>query len=41
MGLMTAIDTCDYQRGYKFSTYATWWFREAVGGKDESFKNTN
>lgn len=32
MGLMTAIDKFDYQRGYKFSTYATWWIREAVGG---------
>lgn len=31
IGLMKAIDRFDYTRGYKFSTYATWWIRQAVG----------
>jgi RNA polymerase primary sigma factor len=30
IGLMTAADKFEYQRGYKFSTYATWWIRQAV-----------
>ena len=30
IGLMTAIDKFDYTRGNKFSTYATWWIRQAV-----------
>jgi RNA polymerase primary sigma factor len=29
-GLMRAVDKFEYQRGYKFSTYATWWIRQAV-----------
>ncbi len=31
LGLMRAIDKFDYPRGYKLSTYATWWIRQAVG----------
>jgi RNA polymerase primary sigma factor len=30
IGLMKAIEKFEYQRGYKFSTYATWWIRQAV-----------
>jgi RNA polymerase primary sigma factor len=30
VGLLRAIDKFDYQRGYKFSTYATWWIRQSV-----------
>jgi RNA polymerase primary sigma factor len=30
MGLMRAVDKFEYKRGYKFSTYATWWIRQAV-----------
>ncbi|MGB0389333.1 MAG: sigma-70 family RNA polymerase sigma factor [Ardenticatenaceae bacterium] len=30
LGLMKAVDKFDYKRGYKFSTYATWWIRQAV-----------
>jgi RNA polymerase primary sigma factor len=30
MGLMRAVDKFEYQRGYKFATYATWWIRQAV-----------
>jgi RNA polymerase primary sigma factor len=30
MGLMRAVDKFEYRRGYKFSTYATWWIRQAV-----------
>ncbi len=29
-GLMRAVDKYEYRRGFKFSTYATWWIRQAI-----------
>jgi RNA polymerase primary sigma factor len=30
IGFMKAVDKFEYRRGYKFSTYATWWIRQAI-----------
>ncbi|WP_333956354.1 sigma-70 family RNA polymerase sigma factor, partial [Campylobacter jejuni] len=33
IGLMKAVDKFEYRRGYKFSTYATWWIRDRAGDR--------
>ena len=33
IGLMKAVDKFEYRRGYKFSTYATWWIRQSITGR--------
>jgi DNA-directed RNA polymerase sigma subunit (sigma70/sigma32) len=38
IGLLTAVDRYDYQFGYKFSTYATWWIKQSI---TRAIANTN
>lgn len=40
VGLMKAVDKFEYRRGYKFSTYATWWVRQSVTRAVADFGNT-
>ena len=35
MGLMKAVEKFEYRRGYKFSTYATWWIRQAITAQSQ------
>ena len=35
-GLMKAVEKYEYRRGYKFSTYATWWIRQAITRSSDS-----
>lgn len=41
IGLLMAIDNFDYQRGYQFKTYATWWIRQAVSRAMADRKHIN
>ena len=36
IGLMKAVDKFEYRRGYKFSTYATWWIRQVITRSNRS-----
>ena len=40
LGLMKAVDKFEYRRGYKFSTYATWWVRQSVTRAVADYGNT-
>jgi RNA polymerase primary sigma factor len=40
IGLMKAVDKFEYRRGYKFSTYATWWVRQAITRAQSAFPCT-
>ena len=36
LGLMKAVEKFEYKRGYKFSTYATWWVRQGITRTEET-----
>lgn len=40
LGLMKAADRFDYRKGFKFSTYATWWIRQAIGRAVSDYSRT-
>ena len=41
IGLMKAVDKFEYRRGYKFSTYATWWIRQAITRSNDFINSFN
>ena len=41
VGLMKAVDKFEYRRGYKFSTYATWWIRQAIRDRKSTRLNSS